>query len=916
MNIKSGCMSVLIFILLLYSVSTSSFLYAQRLTGKIVGTVTDEEGVPLPGVTVDISSPAMMGTRSEVTSDMGTFRFINLAPGIYKIVFTLQSFQTVERQNIRVAIDSTITLDITMKQATLEEAVEVIAEAPVIDVTKSGMSTNFAKEELENIPSGRGSFGDIIKQAPGIVSLSEGSNSRFTFGGSGMEANAFYFDGVDESSPELGVPWVSPSQDIYEEVEVSGFGASAEYGQFTGAVVNIVTKSGGNKFSGALSHYGQYDFLTGDNNPDPASYESFKRFYFHDLSLSLGGPVKKDKLWFFVNGNILRSKAAEWQSNPDFAGKSVANQAFIKISGQINPSHRLVGNFHYAYDTYYPAATPWVTPEAIKREAYWNYTWNGQYTWLISSNSFFDLKYAGYWSHNPTGLNDYGGDDDGNYTIKAHEDLLTGIRSEAVWRHVDFIISRHQANASYSHFAENFLGGDHDFKIGIQYLHGFNSGVGRTPGEGIYYDWGGEPYIKWEQQNWKFGGVLNSIAGFIDDAWKIGKRLVINFGLRYDYNSADYPEFPKIKYYEELPETVPGINDLISWNVFSPRLGFVYQLTSDGKTVLKASYGRYYEAIHVANFNFPGPGATDKFWSEWDGTDWVVYDIELAGQQYTMDPDLKNPYADQLAIGLERELFLDFSLSATYLYKHEGNLLGWEDRAATYVEVSRISPDNGETYTVFNRTSAPDVHDYWQTNPDSYEQEYRGFIVSLTKKYSNNWQMNASVTWSHSYGLTMNAHSLGQMGMTWYAYDFGKDPNTLINAYGDLQTDRRWVIKVSGSYRFPLDILFGVNYLYWTGVPRPIFVRIPDLAQGFTRILAEERGKTRHPDLQSLSLRLQKTFAIQNTFRLNIMLDAFNVLNDDTLREYVSYNLWSPAFTEGTWLVYPRRIQLGIKIEF
>ena len=903
-------------VIVLFFMVATTLSYSQRLTGKIVGTVTDEEAAPLPGVTVDISSISLMGIRSGVTSEKGTYRFLNLQPGIYKVVFTLEGLQTVEMQNIKVALNSTVALDIPMKMAILKEAIEVIAVAPIIDVTKSGTTTNFDKEELENIPSGRGSFGDILKQAPNIISLGEGSSSRFTAGGSGMEANAFYFDGIDESSPELGTPWMWPSQDLYEEVEISGIGSPAEYGQFTGAVVNIVTKSGGNKFSGALSAYGQYGFLTGDNNPDPEKWTSFKRYYWQDVSVSFGGPIMKDRLWFFLNGNIIRTKESRWQSDPDYAGRSVDDLGFVKLSAQIAPEHKLVGSFHYSFGTSYPVATPWVTPEAIKREAYWNYTWNGQYTWLISNSTFFDLKYAGYWSHNPTGLNDYGGDDNGNYTLKAHFDWLTGIRSNAVWRHVDFIIARHQANASLSHFAEDFLGADHDFKIGIQFIRGFNSGVGRTPGEGLYYDWGGEPYLKWEQQNWKFGGIVKSIAGFIDDSWKINKRLVVNLGLRYDHINADYPEFPRIKYYEELSEKAPGIDNLITWNTFSPRVGIAYQLTPDGKTLLKAHLGRYYDAIHVANWNFPGPGATDKFYYQWSGTDWELYDFEPAGKQYTMDPDLRNPYADQITVGLERVLFTDSLVSATYIYKYERDKLGWEDRAATFEEVQRVSLDNGKTYTAYNRTSAPDAHDFWQTNPEGYEQEYRAFILAFTKRYSNNWQMNTSLMWSHSYGLTMSAHSLGQMGMTWYSYNFGKDPNTLINSTGDLQTDRRWVFKLSGSYNFPMGILFGVNFIYWTGVPRPIFVRIPDLAQGFTRILAEPRGDTRNPGLSSLSIRLQKTFAIHESLRLHVMLDAFNVTNDDTLREYVSNNFWSPNFNEGTWIVGPRRVQVGFKLEF
>lgn len=891
------------------------FSYSQRLTGKLIGTITDEEGSLLPGVTVGLISPNLMGARSAVSSSNGTFLFMNLPPGIYTVTLNLEGFTSVEKQDIRIGMDSTLTFDVVMRPKALEQAVTVTGAAPIIDLTKASTTTSFDSHDLESIPSGRNFFQDIIKQAPGIVALSE-SDAWYSATGSGNEANAFYFDGVDQKSPELGTPWLQPSQDLYDEVEVSAIGAPAEYGQFSGAVVSIVTKSGGNRFSGSLADYGQYGFLTADNNPDKSQFSSFKRFSWQDVSGTLGGPILKDKLWFFGNVNIKRTKTADWQSNPDFAGRYVMDSGFLKLSFQLTNKHKFMGSFGYTYDSTYPTAKPWLMPEAIKREAYWDYNWNSQYTWSINGNSYLDVRYAGWWSHNPTGLNDYGGDADGAYTIKPHEDLLTGVRSQAPWRHVDFVIARHQANASYSHFAENFLGGDHDFKFGVQYGRGFNRGIGRTPGEGMYYDYGGEPYLKWEKQNWEFGGLINSIALFFDDTWKIGKRLALNLGLRIDNQKADYPAFPRIKYYTELSEKAPGIDGLIKWTNISPRIGFAYQLTSDGKTLLKAHYGRYYDAIHVANFNMPGPGATDTYWYQWNGTGWDLFDTVYAGQQYTLDPNIKNPYSDQISVGIERELLSDFSLGATFIYKYERNLLGWQDRAATFEPVQRTSLDNGQTYTVYNRTSPPGVHDYWQTNPKGYKQEYRGFILSFTKKYSNKWLMNASASWSHSYGLTMMADQTDQMNMTWYAFDFGKDPNTLINAYGDLQSDKRWVLKLSASYTLPWDILVGTFFTYQTGVPRPTFVRIPGLAQGFTQIIAEPRGDVRYPGFHTLALRAQKTFAIRRMLKLQVTFDIFNVTNDGNLRWYLSNDRWSNAFNEGDQLPDPRRVQVGFKLMF
>ncbi len=153
--------------------------YGQIITGKIGGNVTDDQGEPLPGVTVEASSPSAMGIQTSITSDKGTFRFANLAVGRYKVVFILDGFQRVERENIAVKINTTVTLGITMKLQTLEEEVTVIAESPVIDVKKSGMSTNFTTVDIDNIPAGRSSFADIVKQAPGMLAQGESGALRW-----------------------------------------------------------------------------------------------------------------------------------------------------------------------------------------------------------------------------------------------------------------------------------------------------------------------------------------------------------------------------------------------------------------------------------------------------------------------------------------------------------------------------------------------------------------------------------------------------------------------------------------------------------------------------------------------------------------------------------------------------------------
>jgi len=908
MNNRGARKMIFTFMLIISFVGLS---FGQTITGKIDGVVTDDDGLQLPGVTITATSPAAMGTLTAITSDKGSFRFTNLPPGIYKLVFALDGFQTVERENIKVTINATATLKVPMKLITLEETVEVIAESPVIDVKKSGMSTNFAQEEIENIPAGRHSFADIVKQVPGMLAQGESGALRWSFAGSGVEGNAIYFDGVDQSSPELGIPWTNPNQDIFEEVEVTGIGPAAEYGLITGAVINIVTKSGGNKFSGSLSHYGRYDITTGDNNPEPDA-ESFKRFYRYDLSLSLGGPIVKDKLWFFGNFNIRRAKESPWQGDPDYVPKDIQDEGFFKLSSTIKNRHKFVASFAYENEDFGEVIDPWTRPETVIKEVLQTYIWNIRYTWLASSNSYFDFKYAGWWSPDEYFIPVAGAD----LNKRPHFDEGTGVLSTAPDWAGKWDINTHQVNASLSHFAEDFLGTDHDFKFGIQYNRGSLEAMGGYPGGGYYIDYYDEPYYLYVQQQYMYGGIVDRIGVFLDDSFSIGDRLTVNFGLRFDRQNATYPELPKLDGWEKTSETTPGIDDLITWNTFSPRIGIAYQLTPDGKTLFKAHYGRFHDAMHISNFAWPGPGYTDWYMYWWDPDigDWELVDFAPAEIAYTMDPNIKNPYSEHIFVGLEREVVSDFSIGGLYIHKSEGNSIGWEGRNTEYEEVQRVSPDNGQTYTVYNRTG--DYPETWQTNPAGYGQKYNAFIFSLDKKYSRRWMMSASLTWSHSTGLTLMGHSTSQHSLTSYAGSFGVDPNDLINTEGDLQHDKRWVIKFSGGYNLPWDVFFSLYFTYQTGRPRPAMVRVFDLEQGRREILADPRGETRYPSFYTLNLRAQKTFTLRDSWKIKVMLDLFNATNDATFRGWRSNDMWNPNFNRQWGLPEPISLQLGLRLEF
>jgi hypothetical protein len=915
MRNKKWLLNSALFLLVFLSIAPS-ILNAQRLTGNLTGAVTDERGAPLPGVTVELSSPALLGgIHSQTTSDKGTYRFVNLPPGAYKVTFRLQGFQAVDREDIRISVGSAVTVDVALKQATLEESITVVAQQPTIDLQKSGMSTNFSKEDLNKLPVGRFSHFDVVKMAAGIQLTDEYSIWNVAYG-SNVESNAVLLDGVDITNPDVGIGWHYIPSDTFEEVEATGIGAPAEFGQFTGAVINIVTRSGGNNFQGSASYFGQYDNLTADNNPEPGTY-SYHREKFYYASGTLGGPIIKDKVWFFGTFEKMQDSASFWLTDPDYPNIWPGTKAFLKLSSQLTPKHRLSGYAYYEFGTSQDTENPYYEPEALGREEYKVPTWNLLYTFLINNDAFFELKYSGY-RYIDDYLPMYA-----DLNTPPHYDGRTGVYSQGLWWPWKYEVGRDQVNASVSYFAEDFLAGDHDFKAGVQYNRGMSTSYGGFPGGIAYYDYGGYYYNLYKQDVFYYGGVVNALGIFVDDTWKISKRLTANLGLRFDHNKASIPAFPVMNGWNKTSEMNSAIDNLITFSSLSPRVGLAFQLTDDRKTVLKANYGRYYDKMVMSNWNYPGPNVTDWSWFyyDWDIGDWVLQDLVPGAMNYHIDPDYQTPHSDQFSLGLEREIAANLSIGLTLIYKKEKNLIGWEDRGAEYEPVTRVSPDNGTSYTVWNQTSPLGSNDYWITNPPGYEQTYKAAIIGLNKRYSDNWLVSASLTWSRNTGLNNVAHTAFQESTIYSAGNFGKDPNDLINSTGLLQFDRPWMFKVQAGYNFPWDIMASVNYVYQTGTPLFTLVRIFGLSQDppdtGRDIMAEPRSDQKRLEAWSmLDFRLEKTVNLHRTLRFRLMLDVFNVFNSNTATSLASYRLWTDNYHEPNFIFFPRRLQLGFRLEF
>lgn len=920
--------------------------YSQsKETGAIVGTTLDEESAPLPGVTVTISSPNLMGTRTAITGAGGSFRFPALPPGNYTVTAELPGFTTVRCENVRVSTTVRLTIDFTMMLATLEEEVTVIAESPTVDIKSSATaSVTLGDDLLRNIPFSNFAT-DIVDLAPGVT-------SDVAYGASESTGIAWQVDGVDVSDPDGGSAWVFLDPHIVEEAKIMGIGAPAEYGNFTGVIFNLITKSGGNEFSGHFEtnfqgKIGDKPVIFGgsiwgtENNS--AYIEDFPKLSspsrkLFEFGSHLGGPLQKDKIWFYLGAHYFR--LMDYVTGFPEAQDYKMPRVFVKINAQLTPSTSMMTFYEFDdYNGINRGAGADVSPEACLNQDSPNNVGNFSLTQIISPKTFFDLKAAFFFGYSY--LDPEVGED-----ISSHwndtddpEIIIRLTQSYGFYRHGDR--GRYQANASITHYAEDFIHGNHDFKFGVEFEYGsVRNRLGYTGpkhwryldlyGVGIFgYTYNG-PYLAYQYEGYDRNTHYTRIEEFAQDSWRVSDRLNINFGLRLS----------------QMWGTVKDVSGTVYSNFrIAPRIGFAYDILGDKTTILKAHYGQFTEAMlaayhdrlnpasaysdFVGYYYEPSPG--DGLWHEW----FTVEPEDL----YSLDPDIKHPYMNQFTASIERELFRDASLSVTYIYRDWKNIIGPVDNAAIWSSVVVTDPETGTFYTVYEQTNAG-THEYEIKNLDKDDpginitigdkrpyRSYWGLEFMFNKRFSNKWQLLASYVYSKAYG-TLNNEFQNDIGW-WSSVE---SPNYWINADGNSTYDPTHMLKVQGTYVLPYGVYLTGHFRAITGRAWTRQMRTSRLAHGIVTFFTEPRGSNHYPMEKILDLRLEKTFMLAEKFRLGLMLDIFNVFNDETITSWgteidYDWQLPSPATaTEDYWsstdghklssIVRPRQIRVGLRLMF
>lgn len=789
---------------------------AQEQRGSIEGIITDPSGAAVPGAVVEARSPSLIGVATSVTDSSGQYRFPALPPGYYHLRANLTGFAPSETGGIAVTLGKNLKVDMTMKVGAQTEVITVVGESPVIDIKSSASARSLTREFFAVIPKGR-DFTSIVNLAPG-ANMEEKAGGITIDGASGAENN-YILDGIDTTNLQTGVRAKPVVFDVIEEVQVKSSGYNAEYGGAIGGVINVITRSGANKFFGEVGTY----YLNSDLNGTPRDYlrlglqDSTKAEYvptqencqdspaspcfFKDSvtrfepGFVLGGPIQKDKYWFFVSyipefQNTDRT--VTFQSTREvktFREEYRAQNLTAKLSGQFSSSLRgsVVANLRPdKYEGRLPSLAGTDSPtfpfETLGRERP-NASYSASLDWVASNRLYFNLR-GGYFSYD---LRDLGIPDEVRHVFSESNQVpsANGILTAAEVATIpqDLRFARGYAdvftNSAFVKDNQNRLGisfdatyyaqaaGRHTFKAGIQ-LNRIGNNVDQgeqkdlvTLGWATFWtgltganagkDFAGT-YGYWSYRQFKRLGDIhsNNIALFLQDAWEIKSRLTLNLGIR--VAKEDVPSFNETGYPIEW-----GYGDKLA-----PRVGFAYDVKGDGRTKLYGSYGIFYDnmKLEMPRGSFGGERWIERYYTldtpqwpaigsgQYPGTfieevNWRNTAIELG----LLDTEIEPMQNHEFTLGLERQLGAKTSVGVRYVHKRL-------DR--TIEDVGVLGP-SGEEYFIANpgyRVASYTLGEVCPSCPPvpPARRDYDSVELRFARRFSDRWSLDAAYLWSRLYG--------------------------------------------------------------------------------------------------------------------------------------------------------------------
>ena len=904
---------------ILLTLSFVATVGAQVQTGSILIKAVDEQGAVMPGVSVTITSPVLVGgSMNGVTDSGGVNRFPSLVPGTYLVKMDLQGFQTILRENIQVLVGQTTPVELSMKVASVAETVTVTGASPTVDTTSANVSVNLSSELIQGTPGGRDIWGLLEAKVPGLVmsrpdvgGTSGGLQGVFSARGTTSAQNTSFLNGVNVGDPAaIGAAGFYYDVGSFDDIQVST-GAHDITVPTSGVFLNMITKTGGNKWQGSSTETWTGDKVQGRNDTDPTLQKygfrpnSNTSDFVSDINFGLGGPLVQNKLRFYGSFRDWRVHTnVPVQLSQVVLDQTNITSGLANVTWQVNQNNRVNG--FYSRQRYNKPnrllnnASITVTDSTSDEEDMFDLAqalWNS----VVGKNFFVDARLGLNKILFPTFQN---GGNQQSSTDNATGIVFGNFPTDTI-RNRD----RFQANTTAQYYIDQALGGRHEIKFGFDYSHAVTKNQNRrvddvtttfTTASGAFAAQNVNLFATPQND----ASALNVLALFAQDSFSM-KRLTIIAGLRFEQLEGYLPaqSSPASQFaaagiggFAAQPRSYDEIRDVVKWNTAGPRVSAVFDVTSDGKTALKASAGRYYYVLStggggVSNVNRNGSYSENYAWidrnndhrfqiGEQTGTP-VVSAVVVNGAILTsIDPNFSRPYTDEFNVGVDREIAANVKLSAVYTYRREKNLQATRnpgDGVYATTPTSAVDPgidgvvgtaDDG-TYNFFQRLSASNPS--FITNDPNVTQSYKGLEITLTKRLSNRWQMLA--------GYTLSKNQLDNVSVD-------TSPNFLINANGNVTTaanaDRPNQFKLTGMYLLPFhDVIVSGNFRSQQGPP---FTRQISRALNFgaaQTINLEPLGSTRIDTLNTIDLRLGKLFKMGNR-SIEASVDFDNLANAAT----------------------------------
>jgi carboxypeptidase family protein len=930
---------------------SSSAAAQSVVSAEIRGTVTDESGGVLPGVTVQVTSPALQVRQMvAVTEPDGTYRVSGLPIGRYRAEYTVQGFQSLVREDLVLSAGFVARVDVILRLGALQESVTVTQAAPIVDPVSTTVSTTFAKDALIVLPRGRGLL-DVYALAAGVSTVGApdvgDSNlaTRRNISSYGVIAQpTLEIEGINTQTAADANGSVVMGGASLEEVQVRAAGNDVEV-SVPGVSVVAIMKSGGNNFHGTYSGSFERPGMQG-NNLTPEFKKQGLQFTnplksFYDVDGDLGGRLIRDRLWFYAG----LSQTRLVQGLVGFAKDPGPDRVYLtaddtpsdfestlttfssKTSYQLSKANKIVGVYMRGTKRLPSFGAGRLRPYESTRDQTLPFgVWKGEWQSTPASNVAINVVagWGGYIAHEHVQSQF---DVPGN---PSRLDTATSLRTGPAETTTDNPRNRWEDTAALNYFPKRkFLGGSHQLKAGVQLTFQTAADWFYEKASGNYVlMYSGKTPIQIATYNVpvKPDNHMDTVGIFVKDTYTVN-RLTLNLGARWDQYHSYYLEQTKPAGQFSSAVTFPAL-DVLTWKRLMPRLGLAWDVLGTGKTVVKTTFGTYNYSmgdVFAANYNPYALNTTTYRWNDPNGNgDYDPGEVNLdinnggdflniaGGSNAILNPDLKQPITFEYTVGLQHELMANTALNLMYVRKDVRDLY----RAANVLRpyelytdaIMQTDPgpdgvvgtsDDGGPVTIWDYPaayrSAAFVGNKFLNSP--HTETYHTVEATATRRLSGKWSALGSVwvTKNHRWLLPIT-----------------QNPNEDRFPIDDTWT---WQVRANGIYRLPYGLVLSGTLRSQAGQPdqRTVtFRNIPSLGTATLRM--EPFGAQRGGTMTVLNTKLSKRFALGRGKQLDINGEVFNLLNSSA--NVTSAYLSGPAFGYTTVVISPRVARLGAQFSF